>query len=81
MEQRQKTKVYAFIVCSHKSIKGIYRIKCIGADGIRILPEQYPALLIILPVGGFLTLGCLIAFTQWVNRKLAERAERKEAAG
>ena len=51
-----------------------------GADGIRILPEQYPALLIILPVGGFLTLACLIAFTQWLNRRLAEKAERKEAA-
>ena len=60
---------------------GTFGAGVIGADGIRILPEQYPALLIILPVGGFLTLGCLIAFTQWVNRKLAERAERKEAAG
>ena len=60
---------------------GTFGAGVIGADGIRILPEQYPALLIILPVGGFLTLGCLIAFTQWVNRKLTERAERKEAAG
>ena len=60
---------------------GTFGAGVIGTDGIRILPEQYPALLIILPVGGFLTLGCLIAFTQWVNRKLAERAERKEAAG
>ena len=60
---------------------GTFGAGVIGADGIRILPEQYPALLIILPVGGFLTLGCLIAFTQWVNRKLSERAERKEAAG
>lgn len=50
----------------------------LGADGIRILPEQYPALLIILPVGGFLTLGCLIAFAQWFNRYLAQRTARKE---
>lgn len=55
--------------------KGVF-----GADGIRILPEQYPALMIILPVGGFLTLGCLIALTQWVNRKLALREAAKEAA-
>lgn len=54
--------------------KGVF-----GADGIRILPEQYPALLVILPVGGFLMLGCLIAFTQWLNRRLAEREARKEA--
>ena len=52
----------------------------LGADGVRILPAQYPALLVILPVGGFLTLGCLIALTQWVNRRLAEKESRKEAA-
>lgn len=51
----------------------------LGADGVRILPSQYPALLVILPVGGFLTLGCLIALTQWVNRRLAEREREKEA--
>ena len=55
--------------------KGVF-----GADGIRILPAQYPALMIILPVGGFLTLGCLIALTQGVNRKLAAREAAKEAA-
>ena len=55
--------------------KGVF-----GADCIRILPAQYPALMIILPVGGFLTLGCLIALTQWVNRKLAAREAAKEAA-
>ena len=51
----------------------------LGADGVRILPAQYPALLVILPVGGFLTLGCLIALTQWINRKLAEKEKEKEA--
>ncbi len=51
----------------------------LGADGVRILPEQFPALLVILPVGGFLTLGCLIALTQWVNRRLAEKEREKEA--
>ena len=52
----------------------------ISADGVRILPSQYPAMLMILPVGGFLTLGCLIAFTQWFNRRLAQKAAEKEAA-
>lgn len=51
----------------------------LSADGMRILPSQYPAMLMILPVGGFLTLACLIAFTQWFNRHLAEKAAKKEA--
>ena len=55
--------------------KGVF-----GADGIRVLDAQYPALIMILPVGGFLTLGCLIALTQWINRKLAAREAEKEAA-
>lgn len=59
---------------------GTFGAGVFGADGIRILPEQYPALLIILPVGGFLTLGCLIALTQWLNGHLAEKAAEKEAA-
>ena len=37
--------------------------------GIRILPEQFPAMMMILPVGGFLTLGVLIAAVQYfLNR-------------
>lgn len=52
-----------------------------NGNGLRILPEQYPALILILPVGGFLTLGCLIAFSQWMSRRLDEKQARKEAAG
>ena len=41
-----------------------------GGSGIRIFPSEYGALMMILPVGGFLTLGCLIALMQWAqNRK------------
>ena len=47
-------------------------------DGVRIIPEGYPALLMILPFGGFLTLGCLIALMQHVLRKNKEKAEKKE---
>ena len=54
---------------------GTFGAGVLSADGVLILPEQYPALLVILPVGGFLTLGCLIAFSQWFNRKLAQREE------
>lgn len=53
--------------------KGVF-----GADGIRILDAQYPALLVILPVGGFLTLGCLIAFSQWFNTRMKEKEEEKK---
>lgn len=56
---------------------GTFGAGVFGADGIRILDSQYPALLVILPVGGFLTLACLIAFSQWLNRKLAEKEETK----
>ena len=37
--------------------------------GIRILPEQFPAMMMILPVGGFLTLGVLIAVVQYFLAK------------
>ncbi len=52
--------------------KGVF-----GADGIRLVEAQYPALLVILPVGGFLTLGCLIAFTQWFNTRMKEKEDQK----
>ena len=50
-----------------------------GGEGIRILPEQYPALLLILPFGGFLTLGCLIAFSHWLSKTLDRRQREREA--
>ncbi len=40
-----------------------------GGDGIRIIPAEYPALLLILPVGGFLTLGTLIAVVQYCTNR------------
>ena len=44
-----------------------------GGDGIRIFPESYGALMMVLPVGGFLTLGCLIALMQWAQDKAANK--------
>ena len=43
----------------------------LGPDGkgIAILPEQFPAGMMTLPVGGFLTLGFLIAAMQWALSK------------
>ena len=57
-------------------IDGTFGAGVISADGIRLIPAGYPMTAMILPVGGFLTLGCLIAFSQWLTQKLAE----KEAA-
>ena len=51
-----------------------------NGDGIRILPEGVPMLGMILPVGGFLTLGCLIAFMQWRTNKAKEKENKKEEA-
>ena len=38
--------------------------------GNQIFPAEYSASLIAQPVGGFLTLGCLIALMQWAKRKV-----------
>ena len=52
-----------------------------NGGGIRVLPEVYPALLVVLPVGGFLTLGCLIAASQWLMDRIeAKEREKEEAA-
>ena len=47
-------------------------------EGIRIIPEGYPAMQMIMPVGGFLTLGFVIAASQWLMKRL--RNKKKEGA-
>ncbi len=49
------------------------------AKGIQLFPADYGIMYMILPFGGFVTLGCLIALMQYVLRKSAEKAEAKEA--
>lgn len=49
-----------------------------GGEGVRIIPEGYPAMLLVMPVGGFLTLGFVIAGSQWLMKRLEKR--KKEAA-
>ena len=51
-----------------------------NGGGIRVIPETYPALLVVLPVGGFLTLGCLIAASQWLMTRLDAKEKAKEDA-
>ena len=50
------------------------------AAGIRILPESIPALGMILPVGGFLTLACLIAAMQYILNKPKKDKKTEEVA-
>ena len=50
-----------------------------GGNGIRIIPEGYPAMQLIMPVGGFLTLGFVIAGSQWLMKRL-QNNKKKEGA-
>lgn len=46
--------------------------------GIQIFPTDYAALQMIMPVGGFLTLGFVVALFQWLLRKIENK--KKEGA-
>ena len=46
-----------------------------GGDGIRIIPESGAALGMILPVGGFLTLGVVIAVAQYLMNRPKKNKE------
>lgn len=48
-----------------------------SAPGVTIIPEEFGIKVLTLPVGGFLTLGCLIALMQWALTKSAKRKEGK----
>ncbi len=48
-----------------------------GGEGYRILPEGSGAMMMVMPVGGFLTLGFVIAGSQWLmNRKTKKGAAK-----
>ena len=51
-----------------------------GGEGIRIIPEGYPAMQLVMPVGGFLVLGVVIAGSQWLMKYLEIKSKKKEAA-
>ena len=51
-----------------------------GGEGIRIIPAQYPAMQMVMPVGGFLVLGFVIAGSQWLMKHLEMKNKKKEAA-
>ena len=49
-----------------------------GGEGYVIIPEGYPAMQMVMPVGGFLTLGFLIAGFQWLQKRMEKK--NKEGA-
>ena len=49
-----------------------------GGAGIRIIPEQFPAMQIVMPVGGFLVLGFVLAGSQALMKHMANK--EKEGA-
>ena len=51
-----------------------------GGEGIRIIAEGYPAMQMVMPVGGFLTLGFVIAGFQHYMRNRQNKMKEKEAA-
>ena len=51
-----------------------------GGAGIRIIPEQFPAMQIVMPVGGFLVLGFVIAGSQALMKRMGNKPKKKEGA-
>ena len=51
-----------------------------GGQGYVVIPDPYPAMKIVMPVGGFLTLGVVIAFSQWLVARIEKKNKKKEAA-
>ena len=50
-----------------------------GGEGIRIIPAQFPAMQVVMPVGGFLVLGFVIAGSQALM-KYMDNKKKKEGA-
>ncbi len=48
-----------------------------GGEGIRLIPEGYPAMQMAMPVGGFLTLGLVIAGSQWLMRRMRNKSKKE----
>ncbi|MBE6951095.1 MAG: RnfABCDGE type electron transport complex subunit E [Ruminococcaceae bacterium] len=51
-----------------------------GGEGIRIIPAQFPAMQVVMPVGGFLVLGFVIAGSQALMKYLDNKSKKKEGA-
>ena len=52
-----------------------------GGAGIRIIPEQFPAMQIVMPVGGFLVLGFVLAGSQALMKHMNNKSKSKKKEG
>ena len=50
-----------------------------GGEGIRIIPEGYAPMYIVMPVGGFLVLGCVLAASKYLTKRMTMKNMKKEA--
>ena len=50
-----------------------------GGAGIQIIPQPFPAMQIVMPVGGFLVLGFVLAGSEKLMKYLEKRSKKKEA--
>ena len=62
---------YTLVLLAMSAIRELLGSGTLG--GTVIFPAEYGALMMVLPVGGFLTLGFLIAFMQWAQRKMTSK--------
>ena len=51
-----------------------------GGAGIQIIPQPFPAMQIVMPVGGFLVLGFVLAGSEKLMKHLEKKNKKKEAA-
>ena len=51
-----------------------------GGAGIQIIPPPFPAMQRVMPVGGFLAMGVILAGFQYMTRKMENAKKDKEAA-
>ena len=51
-----------------------------GGAGIQIIPQPFPAMQLVMPVGGFLVLGFVLAGSQALMAYLEKKNKMKEAA-
>ena len=51
-----------------------------GGAGIQIIPQPFPAMQLVMPVGGFLVLGFVLAGSQALMKYLEKKNKMKEAA-
>ena len=69
--------IVLIIMCAFRELFGAGTLL-----GIQIMPASYtPAIMLVLPVGGFLCLGTLIAVMQWALARSAKKAEEKKEEG